>query len=429
VERGFRQLLADKTSGTFVGLWLLVAEHMRLGTWQLLKAWCGATDDSAVSPRLAMQMVHESALCLSGLRAQRSLRHKGFEALNGLPFVASDQAIHALLQEHTVKEAQMLQSSLALLRSAIGHYRHELVLVDPHRIPTTSRRQIPRQQASPGAPATKTLQTFFALDADTKQPLGFDMGSPSVTASRAFTDLLQRIGSVTRNAALVVADAEHCTDEILGSMDPHSHLQLLVPVTKYAGLLRTLGALEYRRCWAGYCVAEDRYKLHDGRTVRMIVQRTGERPADFVYKPFATTSTLPAEQLMTHVYPQRWTIEEFFNLEDALGWDRASTLNLNIRYARLSFALITQALIYGLRKVLPPPITSWTAQHMANKLFMGIDGDIRVHDDTVIVTLYNAPEDVGLRQHYQDLPQRLAHQGIDPRVPWLYGLKVDFRFR
>ena len=41
LERGVRQLLADKVSGTLVGLWLLVPEHLRLGTWELLRTWTG----------------------------------------------------------------------------------------------------------------------------------------------------------------------------------------------------------------------------------------------------------------------------------------------------------------------------------------------------------------------------------------------------
>src|SRR5438132_12592865 len=32
-------------------------------------------------------------------------------------------------------------------------------------------------------------------------------------------------------------------------------------------------------------------------------------------------------------YPKRWHIEEFFNANQALGWKRAGTQNLHIRYA------------------------------------------------------------------------------------------------
>ena len=132
---------------------------------------------------------------------------------------------------------------------------------------------------------------------------------------------------------------------------------------------------------------------------------------------------------MTLVSPQRWNIEEFFNLESALGWNRASTLNLHIRYAKLTMALIAQAAIYELRKKLPGDIHNWTAQSMARKLFNGIDGDLRVKNDTIIATFYNAPQVNTLKKYYVNLPQRLEAEGIDPRVPWLYNFKLDFRFK
>jgi hypothetical protein len=117
LERGVRQLLANKISGSLTGLWLLLPEHLRLGTWDLLRQWTGVPE-ARVEPRLALQMVHEAALCSSGLRTHRSLSQKGFELAHGLPFVASDQALHDLLDAHTVAQAEALQVSLGLLRKA-----------------------------------------------------------------------------------------------------------------------------------------------------------------------------------------------------------------------------------------------------------------------------------------------------------------------
>ena len=54
---------------------------------------------------------------------------------------------------------------------------------------------------------------------------------------------------------------------------------------------------------------------------------------------------------------------------------------------------------------------------------------VRVGDDTIVVTFYNAPHAERLRKHYENLPQTLARENIDPRVPWLYGFKLDFRFK
>ena len=46
--------------------------------------------------------------------------------------------------------------------------------------------------------------------------------------------------------------------------------------------------------------------------------------------------------LLTEAYPERWSIEEFFNFDGAMGFDRASTFNLNIRYGKMSLALLAK---------------------------------------------------------------------------------------
>jgi hypothetical protein len=54
---------------------------------------------------------------------------------------------------------------------------------------------------------------------------------------------------------------------------------------------------------------------------------------------------------------------------------------------------------------------------------------MRVKQDTILVTYYNAPNVEQLRTHYEDLPNKLQQQGLRPEIPWLYGYKLDFRFR
>jgi hypothetical protein len=423
-------MLADKISGTHVGLWFLIPEHLRLGTWDLLRAWTGVYEPKAIEPRLALQMVHESAFCVNGVRQQRTLRQKGFETLNGLPFVATDRAIHQLLNGHTVAEAESVQLALGQLRYARGHYPGQFVLLDPHRILTWSKRQMPIKKATPSSRATKTLQSFFTIDADSGQPLGFAMGSSAVTITQATLPLVERITHILPDGALLIADTEHFTREILDRLSKHPKFTILMPAHRRKKIMEKIIKMPFRPLWAGYAVAEGTYQLtHSTETMRMIVQRTAEREDEYDYKPFVTTSTMPADQLMTFVFPQRWNIEEFFNTQSTLGWNRASTFNLNIRFGRLSMALIAQAAIYELRQKLPEELKSWTAESLARKFFGGIDGDIRVKKDTIIVTLYNAPEAALLSKQYGNLPKKLQAEGIDPRVPWLYDFKVNFRFK
>ena len=132
---------------------------------------------------------------------------------------------------------------------------------------------------------------------------------------------------------------------------------------------------------------------------------------------------------MTRDYPQRWHVEEFFNANQALGWKRGGTANLNIRYGQMTMALIAQAAIHQLRTRLGEPFSRWDANHLAKDLFFAIDGDVRVTNDTVVVTYYNASNAERLRVHYEDLPKKLAADGVPAEVPWLYNYKLDFRFR
>jgi hypothetical protein len=71
----------------------------------------------------------------------------------------------------------------------------------------------------------------------------------------------------------------------------------------------------------------------------------------------------------------------------------------------------------------------WDARHLAKALLQGLEGDVRVTKDTMVVTYYNAPQAEALRQHYEELPQKLAAENINPKIPWLYNYQLDFRFR
>src|SRR5438045_4996609 len=75
LERGVRQLLADKVMGNLAGVWLLVPELLRLGAWDLVGSWTGQRPER-VGPRLALQLIHEAALCTTGLRQRRSVSQR-----------------------------------------------------------------------------------------------------------------------------------------------------------------------------------------------------------------------------------------------------------------------------------------------------------------------------------------------------------------
>jgi Transposase DDE domain len=436
LERGVRQLLADKCSGSYLGLWLLAAEHLRLGTWDLLLGWTGQPAQS-VEPRLALQLVHEAALCVAGLRDKRSSLQKGFCLAAGLPFLASDPSIHQLLGKHTVAQAEDLQRALGQQRQRLGDYAGKVLVVDPHRLHSYSRRHMRRQRKEPTAPPRKMAQTFFALDGDTCQPVCFTTGTASRTVSQAtpgLLDLATDILGQRQQAILVLADAEHFTGEVVDDVHRRTGMDLLVPMIIRKGFLehlRTLPDKQFRRHWAGYATATLSHQLsrQEAGPLPLFVQRFGETPEDYKFTAFLCTAERDEVDSLVRDYPKRWHVEEFFNLEQALGWERAGTQNLNIRYGHMTMALLAQAVLRRLRQRLGLPQAIWDGKHLAKDVLQGLEGDVRVTDNALIVTYYNAPEAERFRGHYQDLPARLRAEGIDPHLPWLYGYQLDFRFR
>lgn len=443
MEREVRQLLADKVSGNLFGLWLLVPEHLRLGTWDLLRTWSGEARGSsheAINARLALHIVHEAALCRPTLRADRSLRHTGFELLNGLPWLPTDGAIHDLLEAHTMAQAQQLQVALGKLRRASGHFPGQVLALDPHRLVSYSKRDMIQRRPKASELATKQAQTFFLLDTKTRQPICLANASSArhlTSATQEVLELAQQIlpQPQDRSRPLLVADVEHFTVELLDYIRDSTPFDLLTPLRQTEVLqkhYRTLSPEAFLRHWAGFAIATESFHPRRSRCNQpcfRYIQRTGERTEDYHFKGFCCTAARPEVPTLTADFADRWHIEEFYRFDQHLGWKRAGTLNLHIRLGQMTLALLAQAVIHQLRQRLAEPYHHWDSVHLAQELFAGLEADVRVHQDTILVTYYNAPNADSWRGHFENLPHQLEKEGVDPRIPWLYDFKLDFRFK
>jgi hypothetical protein len=439
LERQVRQALADKISGNQVGIWLLLPEHLRLGTWDLLRSWSGLPTER-VEPRLALHLVNEAALCLCSHRQRRSLAQKGFELANGLPFVPTDLAIHELLASHTVQEAQQLQIALGKLRRAGGHFEGTLLALDPHRMLSHSQRLMRRHRFSSHEKPAKMAQTFFLLDCHTGQPVCFSLSSSAQSVTQASPEILRVAADILGACPaagpkpLILADKEHYCRELFSTVRAEKRFDLLCAVPAYSNSIQRwhkVPAADFTEHWPGYMTAVEPYRFKDEPEAlyHEYIQRSGSRRADDDYQGFLCTAQREQVPTLTKDFPQRWHVEEFFKFNQALGWHRAGTLNLNVRYGHLSLVLAAQAAIHQLRQRLGAPFEQWDATHLARSLFEGLEGDVRVEHQTIVVTLYNAPNAALLRHHFEHLPEKLAQEGISPEIPWLYNFKIDFRFK
>ena len=419
-----------------MGLWLLVPELQRLQVWDLLCGWTG-TSGEQIDPRVSLQLLNEAALCIRSTRKSRTFNLRGFELASGLPYIATDQAIHGLLEPQRMAQTQNLQVALGQIRRASGHFQGRVLALDPHRMPSYSKRRMVLKRPGPQAKARKVSQCFFCLDAATSQPVCCTLGSSSRTATTAAIELMdisQKVLNTAPGSCLVMGDSEHFTTELVSYVHNQTPYDLLVPIPSrpcYNKIHEQLSEEDFTTQWAGFATATTPFSFQESPQEQFFcfTQRIGERPGDYDYRSFLCTRSINEVKALTEDYPGRWNVEEFFNFYQDIGWKRAGTMNLNIRYADMTMALIAQAATYQLRNRVGEKISKWNSMHLARNLFQGLDGDLRVKDDTVVVTLYNADRFDLPESEFTHMPQRLENEGVDPRVPWLYNFKVDFRFR
>lgn len=416
------------------GIWLLVPELLRLGAWDMLRGWGGCTGADDLPARLALHLVNEAALGTL-LRRRITISQKGFEVACGLPFVPADTAIHELLAGHAVRDARSLELALGRIRRASGHYRGRLLAVDPHHMDSYTKRQVVRRRQGPGSKAKKTSQTVFLLDAETENPVCFALCSSSCTVSQTVPELLRMAAAILPPDGprpLVLADGEHFCEELCKEAD-RLGFDLVAPLPDTQAnqkRMRSLPGKAFSRHWPGYATARGTFRFYRGdRDYTLLVQREGERPDQYTYMGFVCTSPREELETLTRHYPERWRIEEFFNRDQSIGWERAGTLNLNIRANHMALALLAQAAVHQFRGRLPEPCRQHNCNTLAKHYFNGLDGDVRVEGDTIVVTYYNAPDDEEWRRQYENLPGQLEAEGVSAAVPWLYGFKLDFRFK
>ena len=407
-------------------MWLLVPGLLKLGAWDILKGWSNRMDTD-IEPRLAMQLVNESAMCVNRVRRKNSLGHQGFQLLNGMGRLASDEQAHLLLNGHTVKDSYDMMLNLGMQRKLCGHYGGDIIAVDPHRILSSSKRVMSKKKKKTDAPTQKMLQTFFCVSAQTGQPIMATMSSTGMPTTKATLELISATGKIIKTPSLLVADKEHFTNGLFEEVSAHKTFDLLVPAMNTQRVKGIMQSLEYRKLDAGFALAESNFNFDGKKTKhRFIAERFGEK--EYSYGAFLTTSNKAAESLLCNDYDDRWTVEEFFRFENDMGLNRASTMNLNIRYGGLAMSMLAQAATYELRKSLSAEYKKWNARHLADEVLAWNDGDIRVKDDTIIVTLYGH-SDYLKTEEFINLPQKLMQKNIDPHIPWLYNYKLDFRFK
>lgn len=90
--------------------------------------------------------------------------------------------------------------------------------------------------------------------------------------------------------------------------------------------------------------------------------------------------------------------------------------------------MLAQAACFQLRKNLKNDYVKWDAQALAREVLAYAEGDIKVKEDTIVVTFYRNTNNIS-KEKYENLTDRWVKKKIDPKISWLYDFKLDLRFK
>ena len=182
--------------------------------------------------------------CTTGVRQQRSLSQRGFELANGLPFVASDMAIHALLGRAHRGRSPTLASRLGTNPPGLGRLRAENCWRSTRiasKATASGRCAASREDQRPSR--TRWPRRFSSLIADTHQPVCFTTATSSRTATTARdrTAWNWRRRSLTPQPGADPGARRHwsiITAELFDHVQLHTPFDLLVPMKNERARLR-----------------------------------------------------------------------------------------------------------------------------------------------------------------------------------------------
>ena len=94
-------------------------------------------------------------------------------------------------------DAQHLQIALGKIRQTFGHFNGRILAIDPHRVKSYSKRQMPRRKKDKDLKPAKTGSNFFCSDAETHRSC-FTTACSARTVTQATPEMLTMAAKILK---------------------------------------------------------------------------------------------------------------------------------------------------------------------------------------------------------------------------------------
>ena len=363
-----------------------------------------------------------------GIRAIDPISRADFGLLAGLPCLPAASAEYRFLQAIATQQALDEQVSLTRYLSALGRIPGGTPLnIDAHNVRSFSRKEMKRSYLPDEKGYGKAVRLFYTQEQSFQLPLIAFACYSGTTVSQATPSLMTLTQQAVGTGRLLVADKEWYCGHLLQELR-QMDVTVLTPIKQSAGrraeferipLDQYLPTLEGKIATIATTLTD-----YTGPLVAFVKER-----APHAYFALLTTEADLQADTALPTFSDRWHIENFFGLNNALGVDQLPSLNLNAIQAMLTIRLMAFHVFAAFRQDLGGKFAHQSPELIRRQFLLPVQAKIQSRSkQTISVTVYGCAQQHVLKERYQEVSEQLRTRDIDPRLPWLGNRKLEVRF-
>lgn len=432
ISKNLLELLTAGVDTYFGGLFLLIPFLLQIKVWDLagmLWPFKGKGSKGLTPTQVFLALFFTALGGLKNLNRVRNIQDTGLFLAAGLPKVPSAATLHRYLDSLNEKCLPGVKLKTARLLKRIGLIRGRIINIDIHASEYFGKQALPKGRHGTKRKAVKCWCTMVAHDQDTNNPILHETYLRHLNPFEVLPGFIARIRSVVGGAPwfTLVFDREFFKVEFFAQLTRMPKTKFITLAKNYKTVVEQLEAVPesaFKKLCEGKELAATYLHVTDcPARLRLILIKlldTGKLIG------IITNDEKTQPDMLVLRYARRWRIENFFKDVNAL-------LKLDhlpgIRQPKIDGMFYIKFLVFSmfnyLRQQLGGQFASMNIESMFESLFHK-KARLKIENDCLVVRFSYFKGQETIVERYRYLNEKLRYQNIDPRVPWLESLKLEF---
>jgi len=390
-------------------------------------------------------MIFFSVPRISHMDALNNSSDRGFSVLCGLSRVTHHTLLLSFIKSFTREMIETFIEGMGIQATKLGLIIGEILNIDTHTSPFYGEAEVKKTKVSSKGKVMKAVTTAFVQDQITQRMIYFTSDFKDKTIPEMLLVLIEKVEKITgKRPKHLLFDLGFWNGTVVESLNDldikfttlykryQMNVENLVKIifeNKFKRIEFTAQGRKYKEAWAidtkTSCIAG-----YSGKELRIVILSVMHedklKTVTFLSSDFESTTVELIEG-----YARRWRIENWFAGPGSYTHlDALTSPKADISDATKSFKVLVDDLMTLLKHDVGKEYMDMDSKRFLREV-LG-DGRLRAYvkldRDMVVVTFEKFDTQYLLEPLFENLNEKLEAMGVDPKVPWLNGHKIEIRF-